>query len=200
MNEHAHLHQPTPHEPAWLQRFLTLVFIRDGHPVLPDPLDLFRLSFPVGALIFAILGDWDAVVRLLLPGVAVLIVRAVDVPRPIDWVFCLAMLIQGWGNAPHLFSQFWWYDNTVPITPPMSAAPLLYIGFSRLDVVPEPSERTGSTAQLLGMALITMCIGVTAASFYEIYEWVVDNWFGQHLFTGETEPGRDLAHGFLGAG
>jgi hypothetical protein len=50
------------------------------------------------------------------------------------------------------------------------------------------------------MALITGCIGVTAASFYEIYEWVVDNWFGQHLFIGETDTITDLADGFLGAG
>ena len=200
MAEHAQLHRPTAHEPAWVQRFLTLVFIRDWHPVLRDPLDLFRLSFPVGALIFGALGDWDAVVRLLLPGVAVLIVRAVDVPRPIDWVFCFAMFFQGWGNALHLFNEFWWYDNSVHITLPMSLAPILYIGFARLDVVPDPSERVGSTAQLLGMALITMCIGVTAASFYEIYEWVVDNWFGQHLFIGETDTVTDLADGFLGAG
>jgi hypothetical protein len=199
MNEHAHPHQPVPHEPAWLQRFLTLVFIRDWHPVLRDPLDLFRLSFPIGALIFAILGDWDAVVRLLLPGLAVFAVRALDIPRPVDWVFCFAMFFQGWGNALHLFSEFWWYDNSVHITLPMSLAPILYIGFSRLDVVPDPSERAASTSELLGMALITMCIGVTAASFYEIYEWAVDNWFGQHLFIGETDTVTDLADGFLGA-
>jgi hypothetical protein len=41
---------------------------------------------------------------------------------------------------------------------------------------------------------------VTAASFYEIYEWVVDHWFGQHLFIGETDTITDLADGFLGAG
>jgi hypothetical protein len=91
------------------------------------------------------------------------------------------------------------YDNTVHITLPMSLAPILYIGFSRLDAVPDPSERTSSQAQLLGMALITGCLGVTAASFYEIYEWAVDHWFGQHLFIGETDTITDLADGFLGA-
>ena len=44
-----------------------------------------------------------------------------------------------------------------------------------------------------------MCLGVTAASFYEIYEWVVDNWFGQHLFIAEGDTVNDLADGFLGA-
>jgi hypothetical protein len=80
----------------------------------------------------------------------------------------------------------------------MSLAPILYIGFSRLDVVPDPAERVHSASETLGMALITGCLGVTAACFYEIYEWVVDNWFAQHLFIGETDTITDLADGFLG--
>jgi hypothetical protein len=182
-----------------MQRALAPVFIGDWHPILRDPLDLFRLSFGIGAVVFALLGDWDAVVRLLLPGFAVFLVRAIDIPRPVDWVFCFAMAFQGWGNALHLFEDFWWYDNTVHIMLPASLAPILYIGFSRLDVVPDPSQRAGATSELVGMALITMCLGVTAASFYEIYEWVVDHWFGQHLFIGETDTITDLADGFLGA-
>jgi hypothetical protein len=182
-----------------MKRAFALVFLRDWHPVLRDPLDLFRLSFPIGALIYALQGDWDAAVRLFAPGFAVFLVRAIDVPRPIDWAFCAAMFFQGWGNALHLFSKFWWYDNSVHITLPMSLAPILYIGFARLDVVPDPSERTKTTTELVGMGLITMCLGVTAASFYEIYEWVVDHWFGQHLFIGETDTVTDLADGFLGA-
>jgi hypothetical protein len=182
-----------------LRSGLSRVFLGDWHPAVRDALDLFRLSFVVGAVIFAIQGDGDAFVRLLLPGIAVLAVRALSIPRTIDWVFCIAMAFQGWGNALHLFSEFWWYDNTVHITLPMSLAPILYIGFSRLDVVPDPAERVGSHSQVFGMALITMCLGVTAASFYEIYEWVVDNWFGQHLFIGETDTITDLADGFLGA-
>jgi hypothetical protein len=202
MSEQVGAPQASPGEPRWLAAIkhgFTLVFLRDWHPILRDPLDLFRLSFPIGALIYALIGDWDAAVRLAAPGVAVFLVRAIDVPRPIDWIFCAAMFFQGWGNALHLFGRFWWYDNTVHITLPMSLAPILYIGFSRLDAVPDPSERTSSQAQLLGMALITGCLGVTAASFYEIYEWAVDHWFGQHLFIGETDTVTDLADGFLGA-
>jgi hypothetical protein len=182
------------------KRAWAIVFLRDWHPVLRDPLDLFRLSFPVGAVIFALQGDWDAAVRLAAPGLAVFAVRAIDVPRAVDWAFGAAMFFQGWGNALHLFEQFWWYDNLVHITLPMSLAPILYIGFARLDVVPDPSERVGGNSELLGMALITGCLGVTAAASYEIYEWVVDHWFSQHLFIGETDTITDLADGFLGAG
>jgi hypothetical protein len=116
-------------EAPWLDSVkagLTLVFVRDWHPVLRDPLDLVRLSFLVGAVVYATLGDWNATVRLLAPGFFVFLVRAIDVPRPVDWTFCLAMLFQGWGNAAHLFSEFWWYDNLVHITLPMSLAPILY--------------------------------------------------------------------------
>jgi hypothetical protein len=203
MSEHLHHGRDlSPAEPAWVtsvRNGWALVFQRDWHPALRDPLDLVRLSFVVGAVVFAVQGDWDAAVRLFLPGVAVCAVRAIDVPRAIDWVFCAAMAFQGWGNALHLFSKYWWYDNSVHITLPMSLAPILYIGFARLDVVPDPSERVKRTSEVVGMALITMCLGVTAASFYEIYEWVVDHWFGQHLFIGETDTVTDLADGFLGA-
>src|SRR5690349_10479629 len=114
---------------ATMKRGWETIFIGDWHPLLRDPLDLIRLSFPVGAIIFGIQGDWDAFVRLLIPGALVLLIRALDLPRPVDLLFCIAMLFQGWGNALHLFSEFWWYDNTVHITLPASLAPILYIGF-----------------------------------------------------------------------
>ena len=71
---------------ASVKNALAYIFIGDWHPVLRDPLDLFRLSFPIGAVIFLIQGDGDAFVRLLLPGVLVLVVRALNIPRAIDWV------------------------------------------------------------------------------------------------------------------
>jgi hypothetical protein len=76
---------------------------------------------------------------------------------------------------------------------------LLYIALSRLDVVPDPAMEAKRHTWLVGMGLITLCIGVTMASFYEIYEWIVDNWFGQHLHIGETDTITDLADGFIGA-
>src|SRR6201991_1564839 len=161
MTEHVSAPPASPGGRSWraaLKHGFTLVFLRDWHPILRDPLDLFRLSFPIWALIYALTGNCDAAVRLAAPGLAVFLVRAIDVPRPIDWIFCAAMFFQGWGNALHLFSQYWWYDNCVHITLPMSLAPILYIGFARLDAVPDPSERVSSNWQIVGMALITMCL------------------------------------------
>jgi hypothetical protein len=39
---------------------------------------------------------------------------------------------------------------------------------------------------------------ITAASGYQMDEWAVDHWFGQHLFIAETDTVTDLADGFLG--
>ena len=41
---------------------------------------------------------------------------------------------------------------------------------------------------------------VTAASFYEIYEWVVDDRSGRHVFIGETDTITDLARRVPGGG
>ena len=50
------------------------------------------------------------------------------------------------------------------------------------------------------MVFVTLCIGVSAATSYEIYEWVVVNWLGQNLFTSESDTINDLFDGFVGAG
>jgi hypothetical protein len=171
---------------ARVRRGLGHVFLGDWHPMLRDRLDLFRLSLVAGAVAFAIAGDGGAAVRLALPGLLGLGVRTLDVPREIDWIFCLAMAFQGWGNALELFTELSWYDNTVHVTLPMSLAPIIYLALSRIDVVPDPCDRAGARAELFGMVFVTLCIGVSAASVYEIYEWVVVNWLGQ-AFT--TSPG-----------
>jgi hypothetical protein len=182
-----------------MHQALAKIFLGDWHPVLRDPLDLFRVSFVVGAVLFALHGDRHASAQLALTAVAVFIARMVNVPRLFDWGFCIAMAFNGWGDALHLFSRFWWYDNVVHINLPCFLSVLLYIALSRLDVVPDPAMEAKRHSWLVGMALITLCVGVTMASFYEIYEWVVDNWFGQHLHIGETDTITDLVDGFIGA-
>ena len=182
-----------------IKRAVALVFLRDWHPVLRDPLDLFRLSFPVGALIYALMGNWDAAVRL---------------PRP-AWP-CSS---SAQSTSPARSTGFSRRD----VLPGLgqraaSVQPFLVVRQPRPhhaadEPCPDPLHRIRSPGcrarpvracrQQLGArrhGADHLCLGVTAASFYEIYEWVVDHWFGQHLFIGETDTVTDLADGFLGAG
>ncbi|HST42937.1 MAG TPA: hypothetical protein VLK58_25660 [Conexibacter sp.] len=175
------------------------VFLGDWHPVLRDPLDLFRLSFVVGAVVFAIRGDSHATTQLALTALAVFVARMIDLPRIVDWGFCVAMFFNGWGDALHLFTNVAWYDNIVHVTLPAFFAPMVYIGLSHLDVVPEPEAVRHRFTRLVGMGFVTFCIGVTAATFYEIYEWVAVRWLDQNLFISYADTIADLADGFIGS-
>lgn len=178
---------------------LQRVFLGDWHPVLRDPLDLFRLSFVAGAVVFAFRGDSHATSQLALTALAVFVARMVDLPRLFDWGFCIAMFFNGWGDALHLFTSWAWYDNVVHINLPCFFAPMVYIGLSRLDVVPEPARVRRRFSRLIGMGFITFCIGVTAVTTYEVYEWIAVRWLDQNLFISYADTIADIADGFLGA-
>ena len=182
-----------------------LVFLRDWHPVLRDPLDLFRLSFPIGAVIFAHPGRLGR----LRSGCSSPGVRGAsrcgrsNVPRADRLGLLRRDVLPGLGRTRCTCSaSYWWYDNTVHITlPDEPGADPLHRLLARWTSCPtRPSASAAAGRSSPGWRSITACLGVTAASFYEIYEWVVDNWFGQHLFIGETDTVTDLADGFLGAG
>lgn len=186
--------------PLWKPPALVrAIFLGDWHPVLRDPLDLFRLSFVVGAVIFELTGDDHAATQLALTAIAVFVARMVDLPRVFDWGFCIAMFFNGWGDALHLFVNISWYDNIVHVTLPCFFAPMVYIGLSRIEVVPEPALVRLRATRLFGMGFIAFCIGVTAVTVYEVYEWIAVRWLDQNLFISYADTIADIADGFLGS-
>jgi hypothetical protein len=178
---------------------LAKVFLGDWHPILRDPVDVVRLSFFVGAVVFVPLGDPHGAAQLALTAVALLVARMADVPRLFDRALCIATVFDGWGGALHLFSHVWWYDDVVHINLPCFLGVLLYIAPSRLEVLPDPAQKGKSHKWLVGMGLITLWIGVTLASLCQSYEWVVDGRLGRHLLTGQTDTTTDAADGLLGS-
>ncbi|MDO8212763.1 hypothetical protein [Conexibacter sp. CPCC 206217] len=178
---------------------LRAVFLGDWHPVLRDPLDLLRLSFVVGAVVFAVSGDGHASTQLALTAVAVFLARMVGLPRLFDWGFCVAMFFNGWGDALHLFVDWSWYDNVVHLILPCFLAPIVYIGLSRVDVVPEPALVRLRASRLLGMGVIAFCIGVTGVTIYEVYEWIAVRWLDQNLFISYADTIADISDGFAGS-
>lgn len=170
----------------------------DWHPLLRDWIDVLRLHYLVGAIVFFALGRFGNAWDLTFSAIAVLIVRAVDPPRRFDLAFIVAMAFNGWGDALGLFASLSWYDNLVHITLPLAVGPLAYIGLARLDVV--PVLRLGNTKRhRLGMGIVAMCLGVFGATVYEIYEFVVDQALDANLFVSESDTVNDLADGVVGA-
>jgi len=170
----------------------------DWHPLVRDPLDVLRLHYVAGAIVMFAIGHAHAAWQLVFSAVAVLFIRAIDPPRKIDLAFIVAMMFNGWGDALHLFSKLSWYDNLVHTTLPFSVGPLAYIGLMRMDVV--AGLRLGDTHRhRIGVVLVTFALGVTGSAAYEIYEYSVDHYLGQHLVVSEADTVTDLADGFLGA-
>ena len=169
----------------------------DWHPLLRDPIDLIRLTYLIGALVAISLGDVEGGARLGATALFVYIARVINVPRPFDLGFTLAMGLQGWGNVFGLFDSLSWWDTLVHCVLSLFAAPLFYIGLARLNVVPDLSEAMRHHA--VGIFVVTLSLGLAFGACYEIYEWVVDNVFGGNLHIGETDTVSDLTMDALGS-
>jgi hypothetical protein len=171
----------------------------DWHPLLRDPIDLARLHLVVAAVVFLALGDFSIAVRMVSSAVAVLVVRAIDPPRRFDLAFIVAMSLNGWGGALQLFDKVDWYDNLVHVTLPLAVGPLAYVCLVRLEVVPRFSSQN-TRRHRIGMAIVALALGLSAAAIYEIYEFVLVQVFGSDKFVSESDTVNDLFDGLVGAG
>ena len=98
--------------------------------------------FVVGAVVLAAAGSSGAL-PLAVAAAAVVAVRVLDLPRPFDLAFILAMALTGWGEALRLYDRFGHYDVFVHFLVPLFGAPCVYIALARLDTRPDPADASG---------------------------------------------------------
>lgn len=163
----------------------------DWNRVVRDPIDLLRATFLVGAVWFAVSGDVKGVANLLVAGVAVLLARAVNLPRLYDLCFVLAMYLTGWGEALGLYDLISWYDNLVHFTVPLLGAPVAYIALARLDVLPDPRDDTDKR-HYIGIFVVTLALGLAIGAVWEMVEWSSDGVVGSNLQLGNDDTVGDL--------
>ena len=84
-----------------------------------DPIDLLRLTFPLGAVGYAVLEGGQGVMAMVVATVAIFVARAVDLPRLYDLAFCVAMVFTGWGEAAGWYDAWPPYDNVVHTVVPL---------------------------------------------------------------------------------
>jgi hypothetical protein len=167
-------------------------------PVVRDPLDLLRGVFVVGAVVLAAAGSSGAL-PLAVAAAAVIGVRFLDLPRPFDLAFILAMALTGWGEALRLYDRFGYYDVFVHFLVPLFGAPCVYIALARLDTLPDPADATGSKRHLTGIFVVTLALGLAIGAVWEILEWSSDQTLGSHLSLGEQDTIGDLVADGAGA-
>jgi hypothetical protein len=163
-----------------------------------DPIDVLRLTYLGAALVECIAGDLGAAARFFLTFLIVLAPRLLDMPRPFDLAFVLAMAFQAWGNALHLFDTFPQYDTIVHFVLPAATAPLLYILLSRLDLVPDLTAPKRPHHHL-AIVIVSLAFGLAVGSVYEMWEWFDNHALGGNHAVGYDDTIKDLADDAIGS-
>jgi hypothetical protein len=173
------------------------LILGDWHPLVRDPLDLLRTGMVAAAIAFASLGLGGAV-NLAVAAGAVVLVRPLNLPRPYDASFILAMAIVGFGEALRLYDRFVHFDTVVHFVVPLLGAPIVYIALARADVLSDPKDHA-QRHQLVGLFVVTLALGLALGAAWEILEWISDHAFGSELQTGQEDTIGDLVADGAGA-
>ena len=177
---------------------LRVLVFGDWSRWIRDPIDLLRLSYLIAAFAEWAPGDVGAGVRFFLTFLVVLAPRLLDMPRPFDAAFVIAMAFQAWGNALHLFNDFHNYDTIVHFVLPAATAPLLYILLSRLELVIDLSAPKRAHHHL-AVVIVSLAFGLAVGSVYEMWEWFDNHALGGNHAVGYDDTIKDLADDALGS-
>jgi uncharacterized membrane protein HdeD (DUF308 family) len=176
--------------PAWDRRRLVY---GDWTWLVRDGLDVLRLAFIAGTIVFAVQGRSTAV-ALTAASAVLLIARVIDLPRWFDFGLIVAMSLIAWGTALSLYGSWFYYDKIVHGLSPIGYVPVLYIALVRLGVVPDPGRaiRDRRVAQISGIFIVTLAIGMAVGAGYESVEWFEDKFLGGHFVGGLWDTETDL--------
>jgi uncharacterized membrane protein HdeD (DUF308 family)/uncharacterized membrane protein YjdF len=158
-----------------------------------DGLDVLRLAFFAGALVFAVQGRSTAV-ALTAASAVLLVARIVDLPRWFDFGLIAAMTLIAYGTALSLYGGWFYYDKIVHGLSPVGYVPVLYIALVRLGVVPDPGQaiREHRVARISGIFIVTLAVGMAVGAGYESVEWFEDKFLGGHFVGGLWDTETDL--------
>lgn len=162
-----------------------------------DPIDLFRLSFPVGVVVVW-LARGDFPLNLLVSTIAVWAVRPILLPRPYDLAYCVVFALTGWGDAVGLYDALSFYDNIVHFLVPLFSGQVIYILLARIELVPDPKD-SSTRAHYAGLFAVTAALGIAIGALWEIVEWASDSTIGSDLQLGNEDTVTDLLADSSGA-
>jgi hypothetical protein len=154
------------------------LILGDWSRTVRDPLDVLRIVFLAGIVLFAVLGDVKGVGNLAVATVAVLLARAAQLPR--------------------LYDAIAWYDNVVHVVVPLLTSQVLYLCLARIEVLPDLRDET-QLRRHLGIWIVTFALGVAVGGLWEIFEYASDGLFGSELQLGNEDTVGDLIADSLGA-
>jgi hypothetical protein len=173
------------------------LLLGDWNAVVRDPLDVLRIAFVAGAVVY-VATSGSSLVNLAFSAAAVVAVRFVELPRPYELGFIAAMTLTGFGDALGLYDRFGFYDNIVHFLVPFAIAPIVYILLARADVLTDLRD-TRERHHRVGVFVVTFALGAAIGALWEVFEWCSDHALGSHLQHGQTDTIGDLVSDTLGA-
>jgi uncharacterized membrane protein YjdF len=173
------------------------LLLGDWSSFVRDPIDVLRWLFVAAAVVY-IAVDGSSVVNLVVSSIAVIGVRFVNMPRPYELAFIVAMALTGWGDALGLYDRYTNYDSVVHFLVPFAIAPIVYILLARGDALPD-LRNTRERHHRVGVFVVTLAFGAAIGAIWEVFEWCSDQLLGSHLQRGQTDTIGDLVADTCGA-
>jgi uncharacterized membrane protein HdeD (DUF308 family) len=178
----------------------------DWNWLIRDGLDLLRVAFIAGTIVFAVRGRSETV-ALTAAAAVLLVARVIDLPRWFDFGLIVAISLIAWGTALGLYGDWFYYDKVVHGLSPIGYVPVLYIALVRLGVVPDPGRaiKERRVARISGIFIVTLAVGMAVGAGYESVEWTEDKFgilggnFVKGLWDTETDLLCDTGGSFIGA-
>lgn len=173
------------------------LLLGDWNRVIRDPVDVLRLAFVVGTVVFAAMGRSTAI-GLAFASAFLILAHVAGLPRPFDYGLVVAMGLIAWGTALNLYGSWAYYDKLVHGAGTIFWAPVLYIALARIEALPAIDEMERGH-RWLGLFVVTLALGMAVGAGYEIVEWTSDHLAGTHFVKGETDTATDLIADSAGA-
>jgi uncharacterized membrane protein YjdF len=172
------------------------LFLGDWSRVVRDPLDVYRILFIAGAVVWGLSGR--PVTVLVAASAVLLLARLVNLPRFYDFSLVVVMVLIAWGEVLGVYDSWKFYDNIVHFTVPLLLTGMFYVLLVRLGVLPELSDLK-QVHQKFGFFLTAVMLGMAIGAGWEIVEWSLDEWAGANLVGDETDTATDLIWDTMGA-
>ncbi|HEX7312190.1 MAG TPA: hypothetical protein VF232_13535 [Gaiellaceae bacterium] len=172
------------------------VVLGDWSRFVRDPLDVLKIVFIAGAILWGLSGR--PVTVLLAASIVLVVARLVDLPRFYDFSLIVVMVLLAWGEVLGLYDSWTFYDNIVHFSVPLLVTGMIYVFLVRLGILPELSDLR-QVHQKFGFFLTAVILGMAIGAGWEIIEWSLDEWAGANLVGSATDTATDLIWDTMGA-
>ncbi len=160
--------------------------------------DLLRVATLVSIVAAVLWYPLEAVIRFALLLLILLAPRVLNVPRPFDAAFCATLLLAAWAAVGQWYVTVPWMDELVHFAATGATAAMLYLVLARLGLLSDPQDAP-IRQHRSSAVILTLSLGLAAASLWELYEWIANQFLPNTIHVGYDDTILDLTMGGIGS-